>query len=1405
MGDWPKCLSCKKKFNISSYGVNRTPLLLSCGHTFCQDCISKWAKGKISLTCPECFSETNWNSGKESVKHLCPSIYHVGIMKCFEDRTMGPLLGNLNVSLSQTIRNNNKPDTVRADCSECITAKAAVRCVQCQVDMCKMCFSAVHHSNWKLLREHYGVPLRESLFTSQCKHHHRLLEFYCEDDQCPVCPECMLLSSHRDHKITRMVDRYDNLSQELRGMVRQSDAALKYSGEVKSSVRAEIENAQMRTHHKANNLHQRFQYYIGILQARYFCLLQNLELACKKECDKLTLLRIEIEQLEKPIREALDDAELMLSKETRRQMVVDPEKLIEILKSCENLPYELEVTEDDTTRDKNDNPVLDEHTECDSEEELDFVTEDKIARELKLIDDVSVYNNSEHKLRLIKECPDLIEIEPEKLSDDTLPEDAKEAEVDHALLCQLQEPPAKHQELVVVTFIITPSNFFVQRCVDRAYISTIERGLKVYGRRKPLVDEMLKTVNVGDYCAAVLPLSHCWYRARIVQLLPDKNGTDNDSTAECHLVGDGNTPGPNNLVEVEFMDYGNTAQMQISCLRQLPNKLRNIPALALPCSINNICPMNTEGWAEKDNLFFFKVVGNHPLLMTTVRTKDGRRIVDLHKPGVDDIDLDVPTSVRDAMLFLEIGTLVFEQPPAAVQSFVHRSYLTPCQLNISTFESVFLSHIQSPKRFFVQLADSNMTYLMQLMHEIQQWVYDSLKQDEHGIHKHSVLCPYKGMVCLAEYIADGQWYRVNILEIKGSRMVRVLFVDYGNEENVHFSRLLKIPDTFLKLPTQALACSLSEVLPLKDSEEFSESCLKRFYELSNKEQMLMEIHDLEEGAYHVDLFDYNDEDPSLPSVSDRLFREGLVVYNNKTEMENEMDTVLCKSLPPEMELEYKEDIAEEVLLSTSENISDTEVGVKCRVTSVVSPSKFHVQTESQLLDLNRMMISLQEDMHDELEGDNEKRVENSWSKGNICLMYSSSEQRWCRGSVVSINETQECVIKLLDYGWEEQGVPVAFLQMLPSKYESIVGFSTACCLAGVHPAGGTTSWTATAITAFKNMVSGKECFLQILKNEEDFPSDFLLVDLGMRNKDGNEGAACFVTASSLLKLQGLALSCSKESSTDDSCTIDPNSNDENFSTPESGVPQTNVCSGHGSDDSNAIPHTKEQMDNVRTTHFPPCTPLPIAEYIPCTLSHIETSNHGYIRRVISTQNDLDSANGPLLNWEREISSVQKQAQNNELSSLEINKLKADQPCLSWYVNDEEWHRAVIVSCDHARQTAIVRYVDYGTLEKVPLNRVKSIPDALLNIPKQAYHCKIHDMPDVGDQSDIVQEILPELKERALMAYVRPDDSEAEQKYGANSGDYQLSLSLYLVDSEGKLINIADKVIKNIRKSSKMLS
>ncbi|RZF38138.1 hypothetical protein LSTR_LSTR005499 [Laodelphax striatellus] len=62
-------------------------------------------------------------------------------------------------------------------------------------------------------------------------------------------------------------------------------------------------------------------------------------------------------------------------------------------------------------------------------------------------------------------------------------------------------------------------------------------------------------------------------------------------------------------------------------------------------------------------------------------------------------------------------------------------------------------------------------------------------------------------VCCSKYQSDGNWYRGEIMQVKGS-ICKVKFVDYGNFDLVDINEIHEIKPEWLEIPVQGLQMTL---------------------------------------------------------------------------------------------------------------------------------------------------------------------------------------------------------------------------------------------------------------------------------------------------------------------------------------------------------------------------------------------------------------------------------------------------------------------------------------------------------------------------------------------------------------------------------------------------------------------
>ncbi|XP_031841503.2 tudor and KH domain containing protein papi isoform X1 [Nomia melanderi] len=195
---------------------------------------------------------------------------------------------------------------------------------------------------------------------------------------------------------------------------------------------------------------------------------------------------------------------------------------------------------------------------------------------------------------------------------------------------------------------------------------------------------------------------------------------------------------------------------------------------------------------------------------------------------------------------------------------------------------VYVSAMESPSKFWVQIVGRGTIALNKLVSEMTAYYND---EQNHELHKLKDIIP--GQICAAKFSSDEQWYRAQIISAAvEDGKCEVYFMDYGDHDVVPFDNILEIRTDFLSLRMQAMECSLSNVKPRED--EWSAEACDRFAELTWLAQwrvLLAKIEGSKDrtrsyGASHregspipcVDLFDKN-EDKEI-NVAEELIKEG---------------------------------------------------------------------------------------------------------------------------------------------------------------------------------------------------------------------------------------------------------------------------------------------------------------------------------------------------------------------------------------------------------------------------------------------------------------------------------------------------------------------------------------------------
>ncbi|XP_013063058.2 tudor domain-containing protein 1-like [Biomphalaria glabrata] len=127
-------------------------------------------------------------------------------------------------------------------------------------------------------------------------------------------------------------------------------------------------------------------------------------------------------------------------------------------------------------------------------------------------------------------------------------------------------------------------------------------------------------------------------------------------------------------------------------------------------------------------------------------------------------------------------------------------------LSVGSKVEVMLTYFKSPTEFWVTQKD----YLMEFM-ELMTEVTKALEQETTS----NVIQPRLGSIYGSKF--EGEWSRVRVDEIDDEE-VTVYYIDFGNSERVQISNLRQLTPKMIVLPPQAVACTLSKIIPKRCPE-----------------------------------------------------------------------------------------------------------------------------------------------------------------------------------------------------------------------------------------------------------------------------------------------------------------------------------------------------------------------------------------------------------------------------------------------------------------------------------------------------------------------------------------------------------------------------------------------------------
>ncbi|XP_031218420.1 RING finger protein 17 isoform X4 [Mastomys coucha] len=914
--------------------------------------------------------------------------------------------------------------------------------------------------------------------------------------------------------------------------------------------------------------------------------------------------------------------------------------------------------------------------------------------------------------------------------------------------CTKKKPPQKEQsvpagskagcpELVFVSHVIHPCHFYVRKYSQIKDATILEKKMKQVSSKSLHLDPS-DILELGARIFVNSIKNRMWCRGIITEIIPAKTKNIRKPCSPtkfsvCEI----------SLIQIFMVDFGNSEVLIITgvgdthagpehageqhvrlsdfCLLLRKSEpyseelLKDIPHLAHLCSLKDIVPYNSsDGWVKEAKVEFLKMVNKKAVLMKVFGEEDDVLIVDLQKPPANKISSDMPVSLRDALVFMELARFRSQSPRSHSEKNITLCYRPPILPEEMTEVSVMVCHINSPTDFYLQLME-NLDFLS-LLKTIEEFY-----QGEDGENL-EILCPIQNQACVAKF-EDGIWYRAKVIGLPGHREVEVKYVDFGNTAKITLKDMRKIKDEFLEPPEKAIKCKLAYIEPSKRSQ-WSKKAKEKFEEKTQDKFVACSvIKILENNVLLVELFDSRTLGTSAVSVNDQLVKEGLASYEAGYTLKDNS----------KKHLEVWDPSPEEIISSEINNLSPLSVKslpnenfqslynkeLPVNICNVISPEKIYVQwllTENLLNSLEEKMVAAYE--HSEW-----KPVK--WECDMHCAVKVPAKSQWQRGQITKMVTDTLVEVLLYDIG-VELVVNIHCLRELQENLKTMGRLSLECSLVDIRPTGGSDKWTATACDCLSLYLTGAIATIILQENNTTWP---LPVKIFCRDEKGER-----VDVSKYLIKKGLALRERRVSKSSNGCS--PEASLEIPLEQEDSV--VTKCFKNNFDTNKTIadkvnehkvPDSKEKLSESRTTgcYKPPTVP--------------NTSSFEAIVSCIGDDGTIFVV--PKLS-ECELIKMMDEIQSNLkcLGLLEPYFWKKGEPC-AVRGSDTLWYRGKVMEV--VGGSIRVQYLDHGFTEKIPqchLYPILLYPDT----PQFCIPCQLYQTLPVGnvwqpDAIELLQELL----------------------------------------------------------------
>ena len=517
---------------------------------------------------------------------------------------------------------------------------------------------------------------------------------------------------------------------------------------------------------------------------------------------------------------------------------------------------------------------------------------------------------------------------------------------------------------VLVSEVVSAGEMYVQVATPQvgALLKQISEGINSQFQTSP-PQPLSSPPGVGCLCCARFSLDNSWYRVEVVAV----------EGGSCVVF---------------FVDYGNKETVPLTSMAVCPPEFASLPLITVKCALNGIPSKELSSKAvvsflrqeALEHLLTARSVGKAPEHVTQLDFRDGEKsLLDrMVQQGV----ITLPCQQQPLPLVADLEVVCLPEPPSVFQAMV--------------------TEVVSADEFYIQLATQEVGALLyRVSDELNAHLDSSTPAPLSSL-------PPVGSLCCARFSQDSQWYRVQVLAVKSDVDIAVLFLDYGNTEQVALSTLAVCPSQFATCRIVAVKCGLGGLTPstIVSVDQVTKFLKQKAVNILLSAQVLGKVG----GASLLEL-----KDAQGTSLVAAMIKLGYV----------------AEPLPLASDLKILE-------------FPRASKDVKVMVFEVVSLSRFYLH--AHMNETATVMDKITNAINSSLTTPPEP-LSALPEVGTVCLAKYGEDDTWCRVKIVAV-KTNRCRVFFLDYG-NTCAVSLSEVAACPPDVASFPRVAIECGLSGV--------------------------------------------------------------------------------------------------------------------------------------------------------------------------------------------------------------------------------------------------------------------------------------------------------------------------------------------------------------------